>query len=260
MILVILNFENYCPNLEGMSMSIMLMVEIASTVGLSRIKEISTGRSWGGRHIREHICILRKSVTWLELHFGKNNLTFMHRVGWNSTHNTCFGWERVPRVLQGSRYVTRVVQVSLERLEEKLWKKISQRLVIDYIGVGGAGFPDGAIVENPPANAGDMDLIPGSGRSTGGGNGNPLQYFCLENPMDRGAWWVTVHGVSKSGTRLSDWAQGRSKATREIMFDCKSVRLGVGGVVLVERKESQRHRKGGAKREAIRKQREFLTE
>ena len=51
------------------------------------------------------------------------------------------------------------------------------------------------MVKNPPANAGDMrdmDWIPGSGRSPGGGHGNPLQYSCLENPMDRGAWWATV--------------------------------------------------------------------
>ena len=45
-------------------------------------------------------------------------------------------------------------------------------------------------------------LIPGSGRSPGGGRGNPLQYFCLENPLDRGAWWATVHGVANSWTRL----------------------------------------------------------
>ena len=52
-----------------------------------------------------------------------------------------------------------------------------------------------------PANAGDirdMGLTPGSGRSPGGGHGNPLQYSCLENPMDRGVWWATVHGVAKS--------------------------------------------------------------
>ena len=53
-------------------------------------------------------------------------------------------------------------------------------------------------------NAGDPGSIPGSGRSTGEGNGNPLQYYCLENPMDRGAWWATVHGVAKSRTQLSD--------------------------------------------------------
>ena len=54
------------------------------------------------------------------------------------------------------------------------------------------------------SNAGDLDSIPGSGRSPGEGNGNPLQYSCLENPMDGGAWWATVHGVAKSRTRLSD--------------------------------------------------------
>ena len=54
-------------------------------------------------------------------------------------------------------------------------------------------------------NAGDLDSIPGSERSPGEGNGNPLQYSCLENPMDRGAWWATVHGVAKSGTRLSNF-------------------------------------------------------
>ena len=53
-------------------------------------------------------------------------------------------------------------------------------------------------------DAGDTGLIPGSGRSPGEGNGNPFQFSCLENSMDRGAWWVTVHGVAKNWTRLSD--------------------------------------------------------
>ena len=67
------------------------------------------------------------------------------------------------------------------------------------------GFPGGSLVKNPPVNAGDGDvgLIPGAGRSPGGGNGNPLQYSYLENSMDRGAWQVIVHGVAKSQTRLS---------------------------------------------------------
>ena len=60
------------------------------------------------------------------------------------------------------------------------------------------GFPGGSAVKNPPANAGDVGLIPGSGRSPGEGNGNPLQYSCLRNPMHRGAWQATVHRVSKS--------------------------------------------------------------
>ena len=59
------------------------------------------------------------------------------------------------------------------------------------------GFPGGSVVKNPPANAGDMGLIPGLGRSPREGNGNPLQYSCLENPIDKGAWWATVHGVAK---------------------------------------------------------------
>ena len=59
------------------------------------------------------------------------------------------------------------------------------------------------VVKNLPANAGDirdLGLIPGSGRSPGGGRGNPLEYSCLENLMDRGAWWVTVHRVAKGLT------------------------------------------------------------
>ena len=53
------------------------------------------------------------------------------------------------------------------------------------------------MVKNLPANAGNVGLIPESGRSPGEGNGNPLQHSCLENPMDRGVWWATVHGVTK---------------------------------------------------------------
>ena len=67
------------------------------------------------------------------------------------------------------------------------------------------GFPGGSEAKASACNAGDLGSIPGSGRSSGEGNGNPLQYSCLENPMDRGAWWATVHGVAKSQTRLSDF-------------------------------------------------------
>ena len=71
------------------------------------------------------------------------------------------------------------------------------------------GFPGGSVIKNLPDSAGaagDADSVPGLGRSPGEGNGNPLQYSCWENPMDRGAWRVTVHRVSKSLTWLSDWA------------------------------------------------------
>ena len=70
------------------------------------------------------------------------------------------------------------------------------------------------MVKNPPANAGDVSdtgLIPGLGRSAGGGNGNPLQYSCLGNPIDREAWWATVPGLTKSQTRLSTHAHTRNK-------------------------------------------------
>ena len=63
-------------------------------------------------------------------------------------------------------------------------------------------FPRGSAVKNLPANAGDSSSIPGLGRYPGEGNGNSLQHSCLENPMDRGAWWAAVHGVEKSRTQL----------------------------------------------------------
>ena len=63
------------------------------------------------------------------------------------------------------------------------------------------GYPGGSVVKNPPANAGDMGLIPGPGGSPGEGNGNPLQYSCLEKPMDRGTRWAIVDGVMKEPDR-----------------------------------------------------------
>ena len=65
------------------------------------------------------------------------------------------------------------------------------------------GFPGGAVVKTPPANAGNAGLIPGLGKSPGGGNGNPLHHSCLENPMDRGAWWAIVYGLAKSWMQLT---------------------------------------------------------
>ena len=62
------------------------------------------------------------------------------------------------------------------------------------------GFPDGTVVKNLPANVGDMGSIPRLGRFPGEGNGNPLEDSCLGNPMNRGAWWATVHGVTKTWT------------------------------------------------------------
>ena len=75
-------------------------------------------------------------------------------------------------------------------------------------------FSGGTMVKNPPANAGDTrdaSLIPGLGISPGEGHGNPLQYSCLENSMDRRAWWTTVHGVTNNWTRLSTHTHTQDK-------------------------------------------------
>ena len=72
-----------------------------------------------------------------------------------------------------------------------------------------ADFPGGSDGKASAYNAGDLGSIPGSGRSPGEGNGNPLQYSCLENPMGRGTWQATVHRAAKSRTRLSDFTMGR---------------------------------------------------
>ena len=79
-------------------------------------------------------------------------------------------------------------------------RKSQEGLVLFRVGMG---FPGGTVVKNPPANARDkrdIVLIPGSGRSPGVGNGNPLQYSCLEDSMGWGIWWATVHGATESQT------------------------------------------------------------
>ena len=83
-------------------------------------------------------------------------------------------------------------------------KKAHEIIYILYIS---EGFPGGSVVKNPPTSAGntrDTGLIPGSRRSPGVRNGNPLQYFCLGNTMDRGASWTTVHRVAKGRIQLSN--------------------------------------------------------
>jgi len=79
------------------------------------------------------------------------------------------------------------------------------------------------VVKNPPANAGDVrdkGSIPGSGRSSGGGHGDPLQYSCLENPMDRGAWLARVHRVAKSWTRLKRLSMHAHKSITSLSSRC----------------------------------------
>ena len=93
----------------------------------------------------------------------------------------------------------------LDPVEDSHWVLSGQIGEKDAISKSVTGFPGGSDGKASAYNAGDPDLIPGSGRSPGKGNGNPLQYSCLENPMDGVAWWATVHGVAKSWTRLSDF-------------------------------------------------------
>ena len=71
---------------------------------------------------------------------------------------------------------------------------------VTLIQINPVGFPGSSDSKELACSAGDLALIPGWGRSSGEGNGNPLQYSCLENPMDGGAWWAIVHGVTKSQT------------------------------------------------------------
>ena len=80
------------------------------------------------------------------------------------------------------------------------------------------GFPGGSVIKNLPANRGDMGLIPESGRSLGKGNGNQRQYSCLGNPVDRGAWWATVHGlhiVRHDWKQPNTYGKPRSKSRRK---------------------------------------------
>ena len=82
------------------------------------------------------------------------------------------------------------------------------------------GFLGGSDGKASAHNAGDPDSIPGWGRSPGEGNGNLLQYSCLENSMNGGAWWATVHGVAKSRTRLSNFTSLQRLDKIDVIFKC----------------------------------------
>ena len=101
--------------------------------------------------------------------------------------------------------VPRLFQIHL--MDERPGAILSFKTFLSFINrllVTITGFPGGSEFKVSAWNAGDPGSIPGLGRSPGEGNGNPLQYSCLENPMDRGAWWATVYGVAKSWIWLSN--------------------------------------------------------
>ena len=102
------------------------------------------------------------------------------------------GWESSPWVLDPVLCST-------------AWSWASQSPTVG-LSIRTFGFPAGSDGKESACNAGDLSSVPGLGRSPGGGNCNPLQYSCLGNPMERGAWWATGHGVTRSQTRLSDEA------------------------------------------------------
>ena len=102
------------------------------------------------------------------------------------------------RVLKAIRRLSRN-NWSFSTSYSNCYVKLGRLLDVFYSASEGASLVP-QTVNNSPANAEDMGLIPGSGRSPGEGNDYPLHYSCLENPMDRGAWWATVHGVVKSHT------------------------------------------------------------
>ena len=92
-------------------------------------------------------------------------------------------------------------------LVPQLWTLVNKAMSLFFNTLSSfvMGFPGGSEAEASACNAGDLGSIPGLGRSPGEGNGSPLQYSCLENPMDGEDWWAMVHGVAKSWTRLSDF-------------------------------------------------------
>ena len=123
----------------------------------------------------------------------------------NSSNETILKWSSIQTLVGlASRIFRSSYKATLERetqaLPPTLWIKYTRALI------NTAMVKILQVVKNPPAKAGelrDAGLIPGSERSPGGEHGNPLQYSCLENPMDRGAWWATVHGVAKAKRWLS---------------------------------------------------------
>ena len=120
-----------------------------------------------------------------------------------------------PFWLTGDHTETVVTEPSSSNSGKLLEHKHSQRvqisgtsLMVQWLRLhtpnagGMGGFPGGSEVKASACNVGDLGSIPGSGRSPGEGNGNPLQYSCLENPVDRGAWWAAIYGVAQSWTQL----------------------------------------------------------
>ena len=125
-----------------------------------------------------------------------------------------------------------ILRILMHILQEKCRKMkwpTCEGQILTFLGIGiyqNSGFPGGSEVKSPPINAGDAGSIPGSGRCSGEGNGNPLQYSCLGNSRDRGAWPSTVHGVIRvrhnlatKTTYQSPWVRERRKIEISVFLD-----------------------------------------
>ena len=110
-----------------------------------------------------------------------------------ATHSSILAWE-----ISCTEEPCGLQSMGSQRVRHNLVTELSKAGITDATG----GFPGGSVIKNPPANAGDTGPIPGSGRFPGGGHDKPLQYSCLENPMDRGAWRAIIHRVINSRTQL----------------------------------------------------------
>ena len=145
-----------------------------------------------------------------------------HEIGWEvrwymskTLSVTCYCSMQLQNPQIGLNFRYGWIQVLKWCILESLWSLALSSLFV-YVGFilrqalfcvlnSSWGFPGGSDGKASACSAGDPGSIPGLGRSTGEGNGNPLQYSCLENSMDWGAWWATVHGVAKSQTWLSNF-------------------------------------------------------
>ena len=123
-----------------------------------------------------------------------------------------------PRIISATRHLMRIQTVSCHRtFSFPRWPNKEHFASSNVTKASLVAL----LVRNPPANVGaarDMGSIPGSGRSPGEWNGNPVQYSCMRNPTDRGTWWATVHGASKGQTRLSSWTSTRMWLTRTVNY------------------------------------------
>ena len=143
------------------------------------------GSNSGLPHCRQMLYRLSHKGSWscsplMTQQSWRNVSTYGHGLSYKSVH-----WSTVRNVKNLE------TKLSICPVTHKLWILSSYR---------------DSEVKASACNMGDLGSIPGSGRSPGEGNGNPLQYSCLENPMDKEAWWATVHGVAKSRTQLSEWS------------------------------------------------------